>query len=88
MKTVLTAMPYAQATVYRNPNRITLVSYKTTVAEIIGGVLIVYGLYSMTTRRHISAFVREYANTDYAIAKDCYIKGIGYDIVTHQWVEL
>jgi len=88
MKTVLTAMPYAQATVYRNPNRITLVSYKTTVAEIIGGVLQVYGLYSMTTRKHISAFVREYANTDYAIAKDCYTKNIGYDIVTRQWVEL
>ena len=88
MKTTLTAMPYAQATVYRNPNHIKLVSYSTTVAEIIGGVLRVYGLHSMTTRKHIGAFVKEYANCDYYVAKECYTKNLGFDIVTHEYVAL
>ena len=84
----LKLMPYAQASVRRSFNRITLTSYATDVAEIIGGVLVVYGLYSKTTRRHISAFVREYCGCNYATAKKCYINKLGYDIVTRGYVAL
>ena len=85
--TPLKAMPYAQAKVKRYPNHIVLVSYQTEVAEIVGGVLIVHGLYSMTTRRHISAFVREYCGIDYQTAKKCYACGLGYDILTKDYVQ-
>ena len=86
--TTLKFMPYAQAKVKRLSNCIQLISYKTTVAEIVGGVLVVHGLHSTTTRRHISAFVREYCGTDYQTAKKCYIDNIGYDIVLRKYVEI
>ena len=86
--TTLKAMPYAQAKVKRYPNHISLISYTTTVAEIIGGVLIVRGLYSMTTRKHISAFVREYCGIDFQTAKKCYESGLGYDLVTREMIEV
>lgn len=59
----LTAMPYAQAhTVINTDGSVDLISYTTRVARIsANGWLVVYGLYSMTTRRHISAFLKEYA---------------------------
>ena len=82
----LKAMPYAQAKIRRDTNRVALISYATTVCEIIGGVLVVHGLYSMTTRRHISAFMREFG-LDYYIAKACYERGLGFDIVAREFVE-
>ena len=85
--TTLKAMPYAQAKVKRYPNHIVLISYTTEVAEIVGGVLIVHGLYSATTRKHISAFVREYCGTDYQTAKKCYTSGLGYDILNKDYVQ-
>lgn len=81
----LKAMPCAQATIRRTMNVITLTSYATDVAEIRGSVLRVFGLYSATTRKHISAFARQFG-TDYSIAKKCYTDGIGYDIVLKEWV--
>lgn len=81
-------MPYAQAHIKHTPNRITLVSYTTEVATIIGDVLVVHGLYSTTTRRHISAFVREYCGCEYTVAKKCYIEKLGYDIVLQEYVPL
>ena len=86
--TTLKAMPYAQAKVKRYPTHISLISYTTTVAEIIGGVLIVRGLYSMTTRKHISAFVREYCGIDFQTAKKCYENGLGYDLTTGKMIEV
>jgi hypothetical protein len=58
----LTAMPYAQAHIeIDNDNNTHLFSYVTLVATITNdGWLTVYGLYSMTTRKHISAFMKEY----------------------------
>lgn len=59
----LSAMPYAQAHVEINENTgdIYLFSYTTCVAAIINnGWLTVNGLYSMTTRRHLGAFAKEY----------------------------
>ena len=80
----LSAMPYAQAKVnllsgfYHNE----LISYETTVAAVRGGWLYIYGLYSATTRKHIGAYVREYANISYQTAKDLYQKKMKYNIYT------
>ena len=80
----LSAIPYGQAKVrmlsgfYHNE----LISYQTTVAAIRGGWLYIYGLYSATTRKHISAYVREYANISYQTAKDLYQKKMKYNIYT------
>ena len=78
----LARMPYAKAFVSVEHNRIALVSYSTLVAEIVGGVLRVYGLYSMTTRHHISAFVAEYAGVSYQTAKILCEHNLCMDIVT------
>lgn len=61
MITNLKTMPYAQAHVIIGNDKISLQSYNTIVAEIFGDKeLVIYGLYSMTTRKHIKAFVKEY----------------------------
>ena len=67
-------MPYAQAHIeIDNDRNIHLFSYVTLVATITNdGWLTVYGLYSMTTRKHISAFMREYTKLDYTYAKQSY----------------
>ena len=84
IKEKLKAMPYAQAHIVRRTNAIVLVSYTTEVAAIVGGQLIVNGLYSATTRKHISAFCRQFG-TDYATAKECYFHSLQYDIITKQF---
>lgn len=81
----LKSMPYAQASIRRDANVITLTSYVTDVAEIRGGVLRVFGLYSATTRKHISAFAKQFG-ADYSIAKKCYTDKLGYDLVTKEWI--
>ena len=54
-------MPYAQAGVnLYDDGTIVLISYTTEVIRIEKNVLTCTGLYSMTTRKHISAFLREY----------------------------
>lgn len=59
----LKRMPYANAKVIETPNETRLQSYETIVATLSNdGWLSVNGLYSMTTRKHISAFVREYTD--------------------------
>ena len=83
----LKSMPYAQAHIRRLTNTVVLTSYATDVAAIIGGVLVVYGLYSMTTRKHISAFCKQFG-MDYSIAKKCYTDHLGYDMATREYVAL
>ena len=80
----LEKMPFANARVEisEDGKRIYLWSYKTVVAHIINNWLIVNGLYSMTTRKHISAFMKEYCNSNYATAKDCYENGYMLNIET------
>lgn len=58
----LKLMPYAQAhVILHDDGDKTLVSYQTQVARITAdGYLEIGGLYSMTTRKHIRAFVREF----------------------------
>ena len=82
--TTLSAMPYAQAKVIKHEDgAITLRSYFTDVAHITAdGWLIINGLYSATTRKHIGAFVREYAHIDYQTAKRLYEDDHAYNIYT------
>lgn len=82
----LTAMPYAQAKVAIVYDGSYLVSYSTLVATIKDGWLMVHGLYSATTRRHISAYVREYAGVDYSIAKRCVVEKLNYNIHTGEFM--
>jgi hypothetical protein len=69
----LSAMPYAQAHIeIHEDGAKSLFSYVTLVAHITAdGWLTVGGLYSATTRKHISAFMREYGGgvLDYYSAK-------------------
>ena len=79
----LTAMPYANAKVVIDENGTTLISYTTPVATIDkDGWLVINGLYSMTTRKHIGAFMREYAGHDYQTAKRIYENYERYNILT------
>ena len=80
----LSAMPYAQAKVrIYDDGTIVLQSYATDVITITPGCwLTVSGLYSATTRKHISAFMREYANANYEVAKLMYKNRCRYNIRT------
>ena len=66
----------------------TLVSYTTHVVDIDKeGWLTVHGLYSMTTRKHISAFAKEYTSFDYQTLKKCYEDGLSINIYTGEVVD-
>ena len=84
MTHTLTKMPYAQAKVhtYDGDKVVKLISQKTEVATIVDGWLQIHGLYSRTTRRHISAFVEEYAIVKYEFAKSLYNDKYEYNIYT------
>lgn len=74
----LSAMPYAQAHVEINDNGdICLFSYVTLVAWIDrDGWCGCSGTYSQTTRKHISAFAKEYASPlDYQSFKQAHAGG-------------
>lgn len=64
---------HKSAQTYMEPiqNGLALYSYTTRVAEVQNGWLRVKGLYSMTTRKHISWFMRE-LGLDYQTAKHLY----------------
>lgn len=83
-KRVLKSIPYAQAHVEIDENGvITLVSYTTKVITIDPqGWLTCSGLYSMTTRKHIGAFMKEYTHFNYADAKQCYVDDMTLNIYT------
>ena len=80
----LSAMPYAQAHIeIDEEGNISLFSYVTRVATFSNDkFLTVYGLYSQTTRKHISAFCKEYCNTTYANAKAAYEGKYSYNTET------
>lgn len=79
----LKAMPYAQAHVEINDTNVYLFSYYTLVAKIEGNKLEVMGLYSQTTRKHIGAFVKEYAGgISYQTAKQLYQDHKTMDVLT------
>ena len=74
----LKEMPYAQACVRTYDNgMIVLQSYNTDVIYIIDDWMTVTGIYSRTTIRHISAFMKEMSakygiNLTYQMAKLCW----------------
>lgn len=76
-------MPHANARVEQtfDGKLIRLISYKTCVATVHGGWLIVNGLYSQTTRKHISAFMREF-DRHYQLAKEAYEYGFAVNLET------
>ena len=80
----LAKLPYGQAFVEidKENNSIYLWSYRTLVAKVENDWLTINGLYSMTTRRHISYFVNEYCNCSYQTAKQLYEDGYKMDITT------
>ena len=85
MTAKLSKMPYAQAKVQIHETganfRCSLISYNTCAAQIIsGGWVIVNGLYSATTRKHLGAFAAEYCGTTYQTLKKCYEKNLAYNI--------
>ena len=85
----LTRMPYAQAHVEIGENTV-LVSYTTVVCIIDpNGWLKCTGTYSQTTRKHITAFIREYApNLSYYDAKYCYEHSCEMNIHTREVREI
>lgn len=86
LKKNLKSMPYAQATVIIT-DEIVLRSYQTDVIIVTAdGWLVCTGTYSATTRRHISAFMREYGYGDYQLAKFLYKEGMKMSIHTGEVV--
>ncbi len=85
----LSAMPYAQAHVeIGDDGTICLFSYTTLVASIDpDGWCCCYGLYSQTTRKHISAFAKEYAKPlTYSNFKTAYEEGYMINCLTGEIV--
>ena len=83
-------MPSAQAHIEQDTQGNTiLISYTTKILTLTpDGWLTCTGLYSATTRRHISAFMREYgAGQDYYFAKSCYENNIAMNIYTGEVIE-
>ena len=72
---------YAQAHKESIPNGIALYSYTTKVAEVRDNWLHIFGLHSMTTRKHISWFMRELGLT-YQLAKQLYEDDKEFNIYT------
>lgn len=77
--------PYAQCCVIDDGTQIILRSYNTDVIIFnpFTGVLFCTGLYSMTTRRHISNFLQEYLPlVDYQTVKKIESDNLEYNVYT------
>lgn len=84
--TRLQQMPYSQAHIRNYPNGDrSLISYVTEVATIKDNWLKINGLYSATTRRHISAFMKELGYS-YAVAKSIYLLNAKFNLITGEIV--
>lgn len=82
-KRPLKNMPYAQATVIiSGKSDIILRSYSTDVIIISDGWMTCTGTYSQTTRKHISAFMREFGFGDYFLAKHLFTENLKVNIHT------
>ena len=85
----LRRMPYAQAKVIIGEDETVLISYTTPVIIIRDNVMKVTGLYSMTIRKHVSAFMSEYYPAlGFAVAKKCVEDDACYDLDKNQFVYL
>lgn len=80
MKSNLKFAPYASARAvhYDSPRAVSLISYNTRVLDLLydtdtpEAVLKVRGTWSVTTQKHMRAFIREYIDAD----PDAVMKGI------------
>ena len=90
MEKNLKTMPYAQARVIINDeNNISLRSYETIVATLINNEwLHINGLYSMTTRKHIKAFCKEYCGFDDFSLIKAIVENKMYNILTGEVIPL
>ena len=81
----LAYMPNAQAgiDIYSNGEKV-LISYHTEVLSLTpDNYLTCYGLFSMTTRRHISAFLKEFCpQITFQTVKYCYDNNYSINIKT------
>lgn len=85
----LKKLPYGQCFVeIVDGKNFYLWSYRTMVAKVEDGWLTVNGLYSMTTRRHIGAFMEEYCNSDFQTAKQLYVDRYMLNIFTGELEEV
>lgn len=82
----LSAMPYAQAHIELIEGNVYFFSYNTLAAAIVDGWLSVFCLCSQTTRKHVGAFVREWANTEYSTAKTIYNDKMSFNVETGEIV--
>ena len=80
----LTFCPYGSCGIVKNENGIHLISYTTLVCSIDNmGFLSCTGTYSATTRKHIGAFLKEYApRLSYYDAKKAYENEYAINIFT------
>ena len=78
---------YAQAHMEPIRNGLALYSYTTKVAEVRDGWLRVFGLHSMTTRRHIGWFMREIGGFTYQLAKQLYEDNKLFNIYTGEIID-
>lgn len=76
--------PYGSCGIVKNSNGINLISYTTVVCTIDNmGFLTCTGTYSNTTRKHINAFLKEYApRLSYYDAKKAYEDRYAINIFT------
>ena len=80
--------PYAQAGIRFNNGITELISY-TTVVLILdeNGILKCTGLYSMTTRKHISSFLKEFCpNISFQDVKYAYNNGFDIDTINKKFI--
>lgn len=85
----LKSIPYGQCCVeIINDNTFYLWSYRTLVAKVEKSWLTINGLYSMTTRKHIGAFMQEYCKSTYEMAKQLYTDGYMLNIDTGEVAEI
>lgn len=90
----ITNHEYAQCFVEIKDNKdIFFFSYQTLVAEIEKDTngerwLKINGLYSMTTRKQLGWFLREYCNLSYQTAKSLYEDGYKLNLDTGEVVEI
>jgi hypothetical protein len=77
-------MPYAQAEIKREQDKVCLISYVTKVIEIdtTSGWVQCYGTFSRTTAKHISAFCRQMGCGDYYTMKLIYKDNMRYNMWT------
>lgn len=90
--TNLKLMPYAQAhVIHADDGAKALISYVTEVATLDNaGWLHVNGLYSMTTRKHLSAFAKEFCGpaVDFPTIKHLANTGLAMNIYTGELKEV